>query len=112
MKKISTFSERLKEALDIKGIRAIELSKNTNISKSLISRYLDGSTLARQDKFQRIADFLNVSYSWLMGYDVPMTKTNTLKETIINKLDNLSEKQLETIDTIINTIMWKSFKRR
>lgn len=42
-----------------------------------------------------------------MGYDVPMVEANTLKGTIINKLDNLSEKQLEDIDKFIDTFILK-----
>lgn len=107
MKQVATFKERLKEALDIKGIRPIELSKATNISKSLISRYLNGTTLARQDKFQDIADFLNVSYAWLMGYDVPMVEAKTTKQRIINSLDSLSENQLQDIEKFIKTFILK-----
>ena len=49
-----------------------ELSSRSKISKSSISHYLKGDWAGKQDAVYSIAQVLNVSEAWLMGYDVPM----------------------------------------
>ena len=72
MKPIETFQERLQEALQIRNMKPVELHEKTNISESLISKYLSGNAIARQRKIALISEALNVNPVWLMGYDVPM----------------------------------------
>lgn len=72
MKPIKTFQERLQEALQIRNMKPVELHEKTNISESLISKYLSGNAIARQRKIALISEALNVNPVWLMGYDVPM----------------------------------------
>ena len=49
-----------------------ELSSRSKISKSSISHYLKGDWEGKQDAVYSIAQVLNVSEAWLIGYDVPM----------------------------------------
>lgn len=72
MKPIDTFQNRLKRALSFNNIKPVELHEITNISESLISKYLSGNAIARQKKLTLLADALSVSEVWLLGYDVPM----------------------------------------
>ena len=53
-------------------MKQVELHEKTNISESLISKYLSGNAIARQRKIALISEALNVNPVWLMGYDVPM----------------------------------------
>lgn len=76
-----SFKDRLQKAIDENNIKPIDLSNKTHLSKSLISGYLNGKYLARQDKLSILAEALNVSEAWLMGYDVPMERKN-------DKVDN------------------------
>lgn len=69
-----TFANRLKKALDYNNMRPVDLANKTKISKALISNYLKGSYKAKQDKLYIIAEALNVSEAWLMGYDVDMDR--------------------------------------
>lgn len=71
---IDTFANRLSYALTIKNIKPIELSEITKIDKSKISSYMSGRYKAKTDGLKIIADALDVSPIWLMGYDVPMKK--------------------------------------
>ncbi|MGN0444199.1 MAG: helix-turn-helix domain-containing protein [Acutalibacteraceae bacterium] len=71
-----TFSERLIEAMDARGVSQTELSKLTGIDKSLISNYRSGGYKPKQKNLYKIAVALNVSETWLMGYDV-LPKRNT-----------------------------------
>ena len=67
-----TTSFRLKKALDIRNMKQVDLVSKTGIGKSAISQYLAGKVIPKQDKIYLMADALDVSPSWLMGYDVPM----------------------------------------
>lgn len=69
---VATFSERLKESLKVKNIKAIELAQLSGISRGAISSYLSGRWKAKQDNIYLLAKALNVNEAWLMGYDVPM----------------------------------------
>ena len=76
MQTIDSFKNRLQKAIEIRGIKPVELHEKTQISESLISKYLSGIAIARQTKLSLLADTLNVSEVWLMGYDVPMERTS------------------------------------
>ena len=67
----STFSERLKQGMIEKGIKQRDLARITGISEGTISNYRSGRFKAAQVNLQKLAQALNVSIPWLMGYDVP-----------------------------------------
>lgn len=74
MKK-TTCAARLQQILSIRDIKQIELSRITNIPKSAISQYISGAFEPKQDRLEILANALNVSEAWLMGYDVPMNES-------------------------------------
>jgi transcriptional regulator with XRE-family HTH domain len=78
--RVETCGQRLAKALNIRGIKQIELSNRTNIPKSSISLYLKDAYEPKQDRLYEFAKFLNVSEVWLMGYDVPMERSDTQKK--------------------------------
>lgn len=78
MKQKEPFYKRLKEALSLSGLTQAELSKKSGIWASSISDYLNNKYEAKQDKVDLLAKALNVSPSWLLGYDVPMERKNAL----------------------------------
>lgn len=69
-KPVADFSTRLREAIERRGVTAADLSRETQISTSAISRYLKGEFTPKQDKMHALAVSLKVSPAWLMGYDV------------------------------------------
>lgn len=71
--RITTFAERLKEAMRLRGITASELARMTGIGESDISRYRSAKYEAAQENLQKLAEALDVSIPWLMGFDVPMS---------------------------------------
>lgn len=87
---IDTFANRLSYALTIRNIKPIELAEATKIDKSKISSYMSGRYKAKTDGLKIIADVLNVSPIWLMGYDVPMESEIAKKIQDINKQNNTS----------------------
>lgn len=71
---IESFSNRLKRAMQIRNIKAVDLSEKTGISKSSLSEYISGKYEAKQNGIYLLAKALDVSEAWLMGLDVPMER--------------------------------------
>jgi transcriptional regulator with XRE-family HTH domain len=71
MKRVASFSERLKEALHHSGKRQVDISIETGIDKGSISNYLNGRYEPKFLTAVKLAQALAVSEMWLMGFDVP-----------------------------------------
>ena len=80
------FKNRLALALELRGVRAIDLSDKTGIPKGAISYYLAGKSQPKADRLYKISTALGVSEAWLLGYNVPMERTAAQK-----KNDQLAE---------------------
>ena len=100
------FKNRLKYAMSYRGINQVELANKIECSKSLITKYLKGESKAKQDRLYAISVVLDVNPVWLLGYDVPMlvNKNINLKEKVKDKIEALTDEQLEKLLIIINTM--------
>ncbi len=96
---IDTFANRLSYALTVRNMKPIELAEITQINKSKISSYMAGRYKAKTDGLKLIADALNVSPVWLMGYDVPMKREET-KNTTISQFDDNTLKHIENYNKL------------
>lgn len=80
---VDTFQNRLKQAMLEAGFKQVDLVKRTKLDKTLINKYLAGISRARQKKLTILADTLQVSEVWLMGYDVPKNNlTTSIPQTV------------------------------
>ena len=62
-------AERLKAALDFRGLSQKDLSEITGIAESTISRYVNNERTPKTDKALEICKALNVSLDWYVnGY--------------------------------------------
>lgn len=97
-----TLCERLQEAMTLRGMRAVDLSEKTDIPKGAISYYTSGKSRPKADRLYTLARALDVSEAWLLGYDVPMARTNNQK-----KNDQLAKLivRLRTDENFYNTVM-------
>ena len=67
------------------------------MNKSDISQYVSGKVEPSQEKLVILSMALNVSESWLMGFDVPMERGSTSKkghELVMQITEKLLEKGL------------------
>lgn len=80
-------STRLQELMTIKNINQADLCQRTGIPKSSMSMYLSGERSPRQNRLSQIAENLNISEAWLMGYDVPMERTDSLNDKSLSVKD-------------------------
>lgn len=91
LKKVDTFSNRLKSLLSNRNLKQSDLAKQTNLSKQQISQYVNGKFEPKPMAVLSIAQVLDINEFWLMGYDVPMTN----KVLDVNQLQ-----QLENFDLV------------
>ena len=69
-----TCSKRIAKALSLRNMKQSDLCNITGIPKSAMSQYISGAFEPRQDRIFLIANALDVSEAWLMGFDVPMER--------------------------------------
>jgi transcriptional regulator with XRE-family HTH domain len=79
-KQNATLAQRLREALTASGMKQADLVRETGLDRGSISSYLSGKYEPKQKAIYKMARALNVSESWLLGYDVPMHRTDEQKK--------------------------------
>lgn len=76
-------AKRLLLALSNANIKPQELADRSGVSKSSISQYVNGSHAPSNISSGKIGKVLNVNPLWLMGFDVPMERTNVVSSNSI-----------------------------
>ena len=77
MSEIDLIIKRLKQAIDESGLTYSQLESKTGISKSALQRYATGMTKKIPvDTIGAIAQVLNVSAAWIMGWSEEDNKSN------------------------------------
>lgn len=99
--KTSNSRNRIQELLSIYDDRQFEMAKKTGLSKSAITRFVNGENIPNQESIDKIAKAYNVNPAWLMGYDVDMEKKSN--KEIIKMLNMLTEQDK---DFVIKTIRY------
>ena len=112
--------DRLREAIIMRNMKAVDLCAKTGIPKSAISYYVAGKSEPRSERLYLLAKALDVSEAWLMGYDVDISRTETQKtnDTLsdivlklrsdkelmltVEKLCQLDKDELEAINRMIS----------
>lgn len=92
--RVALCSDRIAQALNIRGMKQSELCKLAKVPKSSLSLYLCGAYEPKQNRVYDMARVLNVSEAWLMGYDVPMER----QEQISPEETTLTEREKKLLD--------------
>ena len=79
---MTTFADRLKHAMQLRGMRSCELSQATGLSRARISQYTHGKYTPAADGICRIAAVLGVSEAWLMGQEASMEQSPALPDGV------------------------------
>ncbi len=112
-------NERSLKQVDVLSLAAPYVQKyNVKLTKSDLSQYISGKAIPRQDKLTILGLALNVSEAWLMGYDVPMERTQmnctaqsrslldislTEREvSLIQKYRSLDRRGQEAVDNVLD----------
>ena len=96
---MTDFCRRLKEGLDIRGMKPVDLAERLGTSRGAISQYLSGKIAPRQDKLYQISQILNCSPAWLMGADLDIDG-NPRKEPVYDLLDILFKHEPDFLSKI------------
>lgn len=111
MQLVETFANRLYEIMQVRNVKAIEITNATGISKANISNYLSGRYAAKQKNIYLLAKFFNVNEMWLIGYDCEMEKYRSdldrLKKEILSDIDDMNEEQLTKTKNFIEEYILK-----
>ena len=67
-----TFRNRFVQAMEIRGMRQVDVAEKSGLDKAQISQYKNGKYEPMQDALYKLAKALDVNVAWLMGHDVPM----------------------------------------
>ena len=120
--RVASTKDRLKEAMRDVGKKQADLVRDTGLNRGTISRYLSGEVEPRQDAAYKLALALNVSETWLWGYDVPKERTAVQKKNddlvkiivqmrkdpkffgIVSMLAELPAEQYDSLTTIISAL--------
>lgn len=115
--------DRLKEALEIRGKKAADLSKDLDIPKSAISQYLSGkSQNMDSERMYSICRYLNVSEAWMLGFNVPMDremkkKNDTMTDivqrmqkdydffSLVEHLSSLDEEKIKSVKQMLSAFL-------
>ncbi len=92
-------AERMRIALEKAEKKPVDLSRDLKIPKSAISQYLSGrSKRMPSERLYMIAEYLNVSEAWLMGFDIPMER---IRSEMWKKSDEQIEKSANRIADLV-----------
>ncbi len=102
MKKEST-ATRLKQIMQERQLRQVDILEkckpfcqkfDVKLGRNDLSQYVNGKVEPGQDKLTVLGMALNISEAWLMGFDVPMERTVSPKESspkIMQYYDQLND---------------------
>lgn len=76
MEKCSTFRDRLNYLISREGVNKADIARIALTDKASITRYTNGKYEAKQDVIFRISSHFGLNEAWLMGYNVPMYKSD------------------------------------
>ena len=88
----------------LERVKSIFNQTNVKVSKTDLSQYVNDKVEPRQDKLHVLARVLQVNEAWLMGYDVPKERSDSMIMTV-------DEKQT-IIDNTIDILNDLNFKRQ
>ena len=121
-KRVALTKDRIREAMRDADKKQADLVRETGLNRGTISRYLSGEVEPRQDAAYKLALALNVSETWLWGYDVPKDRTISQKKNddlvkiiaqmrkdpkffeIVSMLAELPSEQYASLTTIISAL--------
>lgn len=96
--------ERFQQILDERGLKASDVVKNTHVSSATLSQWKKGVYTPKKDKMLEIAEYLEVSLSWLMGIsEAKEINTGEMKIPVLGQV-RAGNDTLYASDDIIDTV--------
>lgn len=89
---MKTTAQRLHEIMEEQNLSQSDVIRrakpfaekyNAKLTRPDLSQYYNGKVIPTQNKLFLLAAALNVSEAWLMGYDVPRTRTSEVERIVL-----------------------------
>lgn len=111
---IRTVGDRIKEQRELNGISQVELSERIGVSKQTLYKYENNVvTNIPSDKVQAVANVLNISPSYLMGWEDNLSSENAdiipdlmSDKELFDSVKKLTELNKEHQQTIFDNIAY------
>lgn len=121
-KNLESIAKRIRMAMDAKGKKQADLVRETGLDRGSISSYLSGKYEPKQKAIYKLSKALDVSEAWLLGYEVPMTRTDDQKKndqlaklvarlrtdegffSTVSTLAELTAEQYQSIELLVFTL--------
>jgi len=122
---MNKFAERLKIAIELRGVNQTQVATNCNIDKGNLSHYLKGDYMPKQEIIIKLSNYLDVSVLWLLGLTdnassqtfgisplstrqavgLEPNKDDLMKQTLMDDIRAICSRQdLETLKTMYGVI--------
>lgn len=107
--KNSSTSERLKQIMNERSLRQVDILEaakpfcekyGVKLAKNDLSQYVSGKVEPRQEKLTILGLALNVSETWLMGYDVRRERDEKEQLTVPSELSEAKKAMYDFIDSL------------
>ena len=92
-------TERLNKAFKASGLSQSELCDKADINKGALSSYLSGRYFPKQIALEKLSSVLNVSISYLMGFDVS-TAESSVNQSLPSNIMVPAGRQIPILGTI------------
>jgi transcriptional regulator with XRE-family HTH domain len=99
---VSSFPEKLRQAMHEKRCKPADIAKGTGISPSVLSRYLSGRNKPSSDNIIAISHYLNVSPEWLLSSSEAPEPIK--KSQVISSVTEPLLKTIEVQDKLIKNL--------
>lgn len=104
--KNSSTSERLKQIMNERSLRQVDILEaakpfcekyGVKLAKNDLSQYVSGKVEPRQEKLTILGLALNVSETWLMGYDVRRERDEKEQLTVPSELSDIKARLIQYV---------------
>lgn len=104
--KNSSTSERLKQIMNERSLRQVDILEaakpfcekyGVKLAKNDLSQYVSGKVEPRQEKLTILGLALNVSETWLMGYDVRRERNEKEQLTVPSELSDVKARLIQYV---------------
>ena len=104
--KNSSTSERLKQIMNDRSLRQVDILEaakpfcekyGVKLAKNDLSQYVSGKVEPRQEKLTILGLALNVSETWLMGYDVRRERDEKEQLTVPSELSDVKARLIQYV---------------
>ena len=103
-KRSATTAERLRQALDMRHMKQIELATLSGINKGAISHYIAGDYEPKNETLHKLAKALEVNEMWLWGYDGVEPDSSDPERKFLQMFGKLTPDQKKLIMNMIKEL--------